>query len=201
MKDMLFYKNLFLKSNNNVLEDLINAKYLCFDTETCCHTEKIYNDYFIKKIISNESGIHARVYAWALSNTSNDIVIYGHNLDEFIDCLEMITKYIFRNLNDDGYTKIKDYKIAKQQAKFEIGVHNLKYDAEFLNYGLIENEYKYYNSVVADDKIVGRTIDYNCFNIVENGNTVYSMDIFTSMKKVTMKKRSGEIKEENIINN
>ena len=82
MENMLYYKNI----DDIILQTFTDSKYLCFDTETCCHTDKIYDDYFNKKIISPEKGIQTRVYAWALSNTTDDVVIYGNNLEEFIDC-------------------------------------------------------------------------------------------------------------------
>ena len=188
MDNMFYYKNVTFE----ILDSFINAEYWCFDTETCCHNETIYNDYFIKNITSNEKGIHARVYAWAISNTNDDKVIYGHNLDEFINCLNMFKDYIFKDINREGATKVSVYNKVKKMSKIEIGVHNLKYDAEFLKYGLFKNDYKYYNSVVDNNNIVGRTAIDKCFNIVENGNTVYSMSIIPDSVKVYVKKKNGD---------
>ena len=191
MENMIYYKNL----TSDIMDTFINAKYWCFDTETCCHNEKIYNDYFIKQIVSQEKGIHARVYAWALSNTTNDEVIYGHNLDEFLKCLEAFTNYLFKDINKEGYTKISLYNKIKKLSNIEIGVHNLKYDAEFLKYGLFQNGYGYYNSVVSNNTIVGKSESEKCFNIVENGNTVYSMNIISESIEVLIKKKKEDVKE------
>ena len=191
MKNMFYYKDL----NDDIIDIFINAKYWCFDTETCCHSEKIYDDYFNKQIISNEKGIHVRVYAWAISNTTDDTVIYGHSLSEFISCLNCFVNYIFKDINKEGYTKTSVFKKIKKLLDIEIGVHNLKYDSEFLKYELFNNGFKYYNSIISDNKVVGKSENSNCFNIVENGNTVYSMEIISESINVKLKKKKEDIIE------
>lgn len=149
--------------------------YYTFDTETCCTSEQIYNDYYIKKIKCEEKGDHAKVYAWGLSNTNNDYVIYGENLEQFLYALELIFK---NRLDEEGKISNRRFKELKKLKKIEIAVHNLKFDIEFLKYTLIRNGYRYASSIVEDNKVKGRTVEDKCYNIIENEGIVYGSNIF-----------------------
>ena len=74
---------------NNYLNVFNNANYYCFDTESCFCSEKIKSIYEFKTKESH-NGDAVRIYAWALSNTSNDYVLYGENLEQFFDAIEQI---------------------------------------------------------------------------------------------------------------
>ena len=164
----------------------VNVDYYCFDTETCCTSDKVYDDYYNKKITSEEKGEHAKVYAWALSNTKNDFVLYGENLDQFIDALFIIFNHI---LDEEGKTTVKRINQLKKLTKIQIGVHNLKFDIEFLKYALFKRGFEYASSIVSDNKVTGRTIEDRCFNIIENDGVVYGANIFLNKRFFTTRNK------------
>lgn len=163
----------------------INCDFYCFDTETCCTNINVYNDYYIKKEKCKIHGRHAKVYAWALSNTNNDYVVYGETLEEFIIILNTLFNYL---LDEPGKSSEKRVKQLKKNDKICIGVHNLKFDIEFLKYTLFDLNFKYCNSVIIDGKIIGKSEPDKCFNIVENDGIVYGANIYLNQYEYKTRK-------------
>lgn len=157
-----------------------------FDTESCFTTKELYNHYINKKEYpNNHIGDEVRVYAWGLSNTNNDYVLYGETLEEFINTVIRITNVKFKN-NNLTETVVKK---IKKKSKLELYVHNLQWDIEFLKYYLLENGFKYYNSYVKDNKKVNTKMKPNSFNIVENNNITYSCKINFGIKQLNYTKK------------
>ena len=91
-----------------------NCDYYCFDTETCCTSINVYNDYYINKSKCSIKGPHAKVYAWALSNTNNDYVLYGETLDEFLSVLNNLFDYL---LDEPGKSTVRRVKELQKLSK------------------------------------------------------------------------------------
>lgn len=183
-KYMIHYKYL-----GNNIEKFNKDSIYCFDTESCFVNEKI------KYIHENKTGEEhkgkaVKVYAWGLSNSSNDYVLYGENLHQFFESINKIC-YNGINLNKLSESKVKN---IKKEMKMEIYVHNLAWDIEFCKYYLLNNKYKYYNSLVKEGKKINCKNRQKSFNIVENNNVVYSANVNLKGTKVTYAKKSkGEI--------
>ncbi|MGV7535274.1 hypothetical protein PJM52_28995, partial [Mycobacterium kansasii] len=67
----------------------------CFDTESCFVSEEIKKMYEeknkrFKNTKISHKGDAVKFYAWALSNTTNDYVLYGESLDQFFKSIETI---------------------------------------------------------------------------------------------------------------
>ena len=107
-----------------VIDKVSFAEYYCFDTETCCTSEEVYNYYYNLKEKCPIQGKHAKVYAWALSNTLNDFVIYGENLNQFLYCLDKIFK---NRLGSGGEVTKKKYKTLKKHSKINIAIKQVIY--------------------------------------------------------------------------
>ncbi len=161
---------------NNLIENIhffnVDSTF-CFDTESCFVSEEIKQMYE-KKEKTKHKGDAVRVYAWALSNTTNDYVLYGETLDQFFDSIETIL-YSRVNLNQ----KMSESKVKqiRKQLKMRIFVHNLAWDIEFMKYHLLRNGYDYYNSKVKDGKKVIERHSPHSFNITENENIVYGANV------------------------
>ena len=170
---------------NNYIDFFNVDAYFTFDTESCFVNEKIKKIYE-NKTKENHEGDAVRVYAWALSNTENDYVLYGETLEDFFKSIEKICfSRIDLNIKlSEG--KIKKYK---QAMKMKIFVHNLGWDIEFIKYYLLRNGYNYYNSVVKENKKVMSKNNAKSFNIVEKDNNVYSANINLNCKKVSYRKK------------
>lgn len=163
----------------------------CFDTESCFVSEEIKKMYEEKnKRFKNTKITHkgdaVKVYAWALSNTTNDYVLYGESLDQFFNSIETIL-YSRVNLNQ----KLSENKVKniRKQLKMRIFVHNLAWDIEFVKYYLLRNGYDYYNSKVKDRKKVIERHSPHSFNITENDNIVYGANVNFKEKIVKYRKK------------
>jgi len=152
----------------NMLANLDSNNYLCFDTESCADFDN--ND-------------QERVWCWSMSNTLNDLVIYGYTLDHYIEFME--TLYTFKNLDFAKHKKSKQINM-----NLKIWVHNLGWDFEFLKYWLEENSYKYYSKVLYDDETVeDEQLDCNSWNVVENNGQVYNAAINIKMPELKFGKK------------
>ena len=139
--------------------------YLCFDTESC-------DD------INNNNKV--RVWSWSLSNTINDIVVYGHTIDDFIDLMKRV--YTYKEFNFSKKSKTKNVNIR-------LWVHNLQWDFEFFKYWFIDNNYTYYSKILYDDNTVeDEILDCDSWNVVENNNQVYNGSINIKMPDIKFKK-------------
>ena len=163
----------------------------CFDTESCFVSEEIKKMYEeknkrFKNTKISHKGDAVKVYAWALSNTTNDYVLYGESLDQFFNSIETIL-YSRVNLNQ----KLSENKVKniRKQLKMRIFVHNLAWDIEFVKYYLLRNGYDYYNSKVKDRKKVIERHSPHSFNITENDNIVYGANVNFKEKIVKYRKK------------
>jgi len=150
-----------------LLANLGKDEYLCFDTESC-------REYF-----NNE---HERVWCWSLSNTINDIVIYGYSLDDFFNFMKELYKW--KEFNFDKKAKSKNLNI-------KMWIHNLAWDSEFCKYWFDKNGYKYFSKIMYDDNSVeDEFLDCNAWNIVENNGQVYNATIQMKMNDIKIGKKT-----------
>ncbi len=181
---------------DNLIENIhffnVDATF-CFDTESCFVSEKIKNMYEEKaknKTPVKHKGDAVKVYAWGLSNTVNDYVLYGETLEQFFNAIETI---LYSRV--DLYEKMSETKVKaiRKKLKMRIFVHNLAWDIEFMKYYLLRNGFEYYNSKVKDNKKVIERHSPLSFNITENDNIVYGANVnFKSKKLKYTKKIKGE---------
>ena len=141
------------------MKNLIDCEFLCFDTESC----RDFNNREME-----------RVYAWALSNTINDEVVYGLSITEFIEFLKTLYFY------DDKPQKNKKYKKV-----FEVGfIHNLAWDVEFFKYELEKMGFKYFDKILfTDGSVEDETVEGNAYNITENNGQVYNFTLQINVDK------------------
>jgi hypothetical protein len=149
-----------------LIANLNSDEYLCFDTESC------------KDYIDNTK---ERVWCWSLSNTLNDIVIYGYTLTDFINFMKEL--YMYKEFNFDKKSKTKNYNI-------KMWVHNLGWDFEFLKYWLYDNNYKYYSKILYEDNTTEEEVlDCNSWNVTENNAQVYNATINIKMNDLVLGKK------------
>lgn len=165
----------------------------CFDTESCFVSDeikKMYEEKAKNKTPVNHKGDAVKVYAWALSNTNNDYVLYGETLEQFFKAIETI---LYSRVDLSGKMSESKVKNIRKNLKMRIFVHNLAWDIEFMKYYLLRNGYDYYNSKVKDNKKIIERHTPNSFNITENDNIVYGANINFKAKKLKYtKKIKGE---------
>lgn len=157
----------------------------CFDTESCFVNDEIKFIYE-NKLNNNYEGDVVRVYAWSLSNTSNDYVLYGEDLQSFFDSINTIC---YSKVKIDDKLSESKVKNIKSKMKMKLYVHNLAWDIEFLKYYLLNNGYVYFNSQVKNGKKINSVYSSKSFNIVENNNIVYSSIINLESKEVKYRKK------------
>lgn len=153
IKDKMFRAN---KLTDYYIKDFANLDcYYTIDTESC------------RDIINNDN---ERVYAWSISNTYNDDVIYGYSLDELLDFLIKFSekkKYLIRHKNQSRVT-----------TRTTFFCHNLGWDIEFFKYFLNDKGFKYYSKILYDDdSVVEEKLEENCFTITENNGQTYNSTI------------------------
>lgn len=141
-----------------LLANLDSSDYLCFDTESC------------KDFCDNNK---ERVWCWSMSNTINDLVIYGYSLTDFIDFMKMLYRY--KEFNFKKKSKTKNLNI-------KMWVHNLAWDFEFLKYWLYDNSFTYYSKILYEDNTTEEEVlDCNSWNVTENNGQVYNSTINIKM--------------------
>lgn len=146
--------------------NLSKNDFLCFDTESC------------KDFKNNDN---ERVWCWSLSNTINDLVVYGYSIDEFITLMQRL--YSFKEFHFDSKAKSKNITI-------KIWVHNLAWDMEFLKYWLYDNDYKYYSKILYSDNTVDdEVIDGNSWTVTENNGQVYNSTVNIKMDDIVFGKK------------
>lgn len=190
MKDMYLYDSLTVTE----IKDLIPKKsILFFDTESSFVNEnKNIPQRLEDGSFNSEFNTEVHVYAWAISNCNNNNVIYGHNLNTFMDFLHKLELSWF----DD-----KLYKTEETQTvipALEIWVHNLQWDLEFLKYELEKQKYVYENSKVNKCKEkIHQKISRGHYQIIETTGIVYAATV-THKKaiKVTVAKNKKEVRTE-----
>jgi len=164
-ENLIHFRNVS-RETIQLLANLDNNNYLCFDTESC-------------RDFNNTD--HERVWCWSLSNTINDIVIYGYLLEDFFNFIQEL--YVWKEFNFDKKAKTKNLNI-------KMWVHNLAWDFEFLKYWLKDNNYKYYSKIMYEDNSVeDEFLDCNAWNIVENNGQVYNSTIQMKMKDISFGKK------------
>lgn len=170
----------------NNLDKFSKYAIYCADTESCFVNEKIKQMYENKEKNINHKGKAVKIYAWGLSNTFNDYVLYGEDLESFFNSINTIC---YKNIDINKMSEAK-FKRLKSEMQMEIYIHNLAWDIEFMKYYLLENNFKYYNSKVKDMKKINTSKDPYTFNIVENNNIVYSANVNLKPLKVRYTKKS-----------
>jgi hypothetical protein len=164
-KNLIHFQNVSRETKEEIA-NIEKNQYLCFDTESC----KDFND--------NEK---ERVWCWSLSNTMNDIVIYGYTIDDFIEFM----KDVYSHKDFDFNTKAKSKNV-----NLMMWVHNLSWDIEFFKYWLSDNKYVYYSKILYDDDSVeDEYLDCNSWNIVENNAQVYNATINIKMNDIIFGKK------------
>lgn len=154
------------KEELKLLANLSKSDFLCFDTESC-------RDY---KNNNNE-----RVWCWSLSNTVNDMVIYGYTIDHFITFINNL--YLFKQFTFTKTTKSKNFNL-------KLWVHNLGWDIEFFKYWLVDNEYTYVSKIMFDDDTIqDEKLDCNTWNITENNGQVYNSTITIKKNDIVFGKK------------
>lgn len=177
---------------DNYIEKFSGDCLYAFDTESCFLNEDIKDFYTNKNTkidINNFKNCdHVRVYAWAISNTQNDYVVYGEEIYTFFTFIEKLSKHLLKDINFDKLSESK-VKTIKTKLKFNIYVHNLGWDIEFLKYYLLSHNYEYYNSKIKNKKKCFQALQSKSFHIIENDNNVYGTTINLKGKKVYYKKK------------
>lgn len=170
---------------NNYIDFFNVDGIFTFDTESCFTSNKIKEMYETKQVVPHQEDA-VKIYAWALSNTVNDYVLYGETLDQFFKSIETI---INSRLNFDQKMTKNKVKDLKTKSRIRIFVHNLGWDIEFCKYYLLRNGYSYYNSCVKDGKKINKKSDEMTFNIIEKDNNVYSANINLKGRKVSYRQK------------
>lgn len=158
--------------NFNMSEEI----YWCFDTETCMHHRHIEEYENILKLGNEDikntfiNNAEFKVYAWGLSNTLNDVVIYGETIKEFFETIERISEVLINFHNPKE-------RLLSKYLNFNIFVHNLKYDQSYLNYYLFDNNFKYTTAKIMNNKRVREKSKEFSFEVTEANNTVYGSTI------------------------
>lgn len=177
-KYMIHYDNI---EHYNLLDIIPVGSILCMDTESCYKyennvPEKIFSQKQGKMIENPDFNFEVHCYAWGVSNSSNDYVVYGENLKDMFSLFEKIG-----NSRKDftGRKTQKKLKEVKKNLKMKCFVHNLGWDVEFMKYVLHDLNYKYTLSSI--DEITGQRVISKktpiTYNIVESDNIVYSCDV------------------------
>ena len=177
------------KITKHVKQNMIHIEeFLLYDNETI----KEYFDtdcYYTLDTESCDDDVTAWVYGWSIGNTKNDIQIYGENLNDIYRVFDKIARA--HNTN---------YKGKKVNETFEVFVHNLKWDFEFLKYSLFEMGYEMFFGNVKYNKKFG-TLQNGTFELCESKGVVYSASIrlHDSLKFVSKRKdKNGNFKEQEI---
>jgi hypothetical protein len=159
----------FQNVSRETLKELANIgtdNYLCFDTESC-------RDF--------EDNSKERVWCWSLSNTINDLVIYGYTITDFINFMKEMYQYKLFNF---------DKKSKSKNLNLKIWIHNLGWDFEFFKYWFDDNNYKYYSKILYEDNSVeDEILDCNSWNVTENNAQVYNATINIKMKDLILGKK------------
>lgn len=167
IKDKMFRAN---KLSDEYIKTLATLDcYFCIDTESC-------------KDIKNQN--NERVYAWSISNTYNDHVIFGYSLDELLNFMIKFSehkKYLIRHKEQSRVTTSSTWFC-----------HNLAWDIEFFKYFLYEKGFNYYSKILSvDDEVIDEKLETSCFNITENNGQVYNATI--KLRLVDIKKNNKQI--------
>lgn len=184
-------ENLLYADNIEDYNDVLGNNILCFDTESCFNTEEIKKQFENK--IYNTNEVVTRVYAWGISNTENDNVVYGNDLKSFFNFFNKVKHYEINKIK--GKITLNKVKQIKQNLTFSIYVHNLGWDIEFLKYYLLNNGFSYYNSVVKYNKKIKTKYEPKSFHIVENDNVVYSANINLESTEVEYVSKNEVVKD------
>ena len=149
INENMIHINDFMLLNEGLITEMFKVDCLyTLDTESC------------------DNNITAWVYAWGISNTENDFVIYGENLNDIYSVFEKIAK-----------AHNKKYNSKKGEVeKFKIFIHNLTWDFEFLKYSLFEMGFELYFGNIKYGYKIG-TLQPGTFSITENDGDVYSTNI------------------------
>lgn len=175
----------------HVKQNMVHIEELMmFDDETIKEFFAIDDVYYTLDTESCDNDVTAWVYAWSIGNTKNDMQIYGENINDVYSAFDRIARA--------HNTKYNAKKGSVE--KFNVFVHNLKWDFEFFKYSLHEMGFEMYFGTVKYNKKMG-VLQPGTFSMVENNGEVYSANIklHDTMQFVsTRKNRNGEYKKQEI---
>lgn len=165
--------NEFMQLGDDIVTELFNSEsYYALDTESSNNNEKAW------------------VYAWSIGCTKTDVQVYGNNIDDIYSVFERIAR-----ANNKKYDSKRS-----QTVKFQVFVHNLKWDFEFLKYSFHRMGFEQFFGNVKYGKKFG-TLQRGTFSVVCNDNIVYSANIklHDGMHFVSDRKnRKGEFNSQDI---
>lgn len=146
----MLHINDFMELDNNIITDLFKIEnvFYTLDTESC------------------DDNITAWVYAWGISNTENDVVIYGEDLNDIYSVFDRIARA--------HNTKYNSKKGVNE--KFKVFVHNLTWDFEFIKYSLMEMGFEMYFGQIKYGYKTG-ALQPGTFSVTENDGSVYTANI------------------------
>lgn len=167
------------------------TKY-CFDTETCVTSEenRILCDTGRYKEIEGDV---VKVYSWALSNTSNDYILYGETLPQFFNA--MVDLFTFW-LEPEGTITKRKVEECRKISNVDIYVHNLTYDFSFIKYFLLRNDFYYEQILIKNFK---RTLPMKLpltYGVTEVAGDIYDSNINLYCYFYDIKQKDGTYKRE-----
>lgn len=170
----------------HVKQNMIHVEeFLLFDNETIKEFFKT-DCYYTLDTESCGTKTTAWVYAWSIGNTENDMQIWGEDIND-IYC-------VFDKIGRAHNTK---YDSKKSNQTFEVFIHNLKWDFEFMKYSLFEMGFDMFFGNVKYDKKFG-SLQNGTFEMCESKGQVYSASIrlHDSMKFLSKRKNKNGVYNE-----
>ena len=149
---------------NNIVEEY---NLSCVDYETI----KGFDD--ILKELRQNKRLGAKIYIWQFGCNFNDKVYWGNTIDQFIDFIK----------------SIDDYKVKTKRTTtpYNIYVHNLVWDVEFIKYWLKQNNFKQLIAVQKPSEKKAQEKLPRVFDIVENEGVVHNAKIHLEERKIGRK--------------
>lgn len=142
-------------------------------------------DNYLLKDLLKENKITTDIYIWMFGASNSNNVYWGNTFEEFINFIESIN--IAKIEHNTKQVKIND---------FEIFVHNLTYDNEFLLYYLKEFDYKQLK--VSQDKKAyaeNKKIEFS-FDVTQANNTIYNATLQYRTINIIKKRTSARQKKD-----
>lgn len=179
------------KLKKHIQQNMIHIEeFLLFDDDTIKEFFDVDDVYYTLDTESCDDDVTAWVYAWSVGNTKNDLQIYGENLNDIYSVFDKIARAHNRKYNaKKGSTQT-----------FEVFVHNLKWDFEFIKYSLFEMGFEMFFGNIKYNKKYG-SLQNGTFSVCESKGEIYSASIrlHDSLNFVsTRKNKNGEYKTQEL---
>lgn len=170
----------------HIKENMIHVtEMLQMDDKLIVEKFKIKDCYYSLDTESCGENSTAWVYGWGIGNTENDIVVYGDNIDDIYMVFDKIAR---------AHNKKFDSKKGSIE-RFNIFIHNLKWDFEFMKYSLMRMGFEIFYGEVKWDKFKVGQLPPGTFSIVEKDGNVYGATIKlhdTIKQQSSRKNKKGE---------